>query len=447
MRRFQTMKSKLHFKELMTCTLLMVLFNSIMSLEAQDYLISFAGSGATTTVGTVKVENLTQGTNQTMSGSNVLHLMNVISGIEHYTNDSKRGISFSPNPMTDHTLIKFDLPENGQTTISLFDITGRNILQIRDDLLRGQHTCRIKGIDNGLYIVQIISNNYSLSGRLLCSGNSKDDPAIVYENTAPTENKESGSKGIDAETVMLYNAGDRLKLTGISDKYSTVMVDVPTESKTITFNFIDCTDGDNNNYPIVKIGDQVWMAENLKTTKYSNSTSIPFVNTTSGWDILTETDEAFCYLNDNIINANIYGALYTWGAAMKRAVSSNSNPSGVQGVCPTNWHLPSDIEWTILISHLGGASVAGGKLKETGTSHWNSISPEATNESGFTALPGGFRDDWAFMGNGVLGHWWSSSEENTSNALYKRVDSEFSIVYSMNSIKKWGHSVRCIKDN
>ena len=106
----------------------------LTSLRAQDYLISFAGSGASTTVATVKVENLTQGTELTVSGGDILHLKNVITGIDSYLEDSNQRISFSPNPMTYYTLIRFILPEDGQTTTSLYDITGRQILQIQEYL-------------------------------------------------------------------------------------------------------------------------------------------------------------------------------------------------------------------------------------------------------------------------------------------------------------------------
>jgi uncharacterized protein (TIGR02145 family) len=147
------------------------------------------------------------------------------------------------------------------------------------------------------------------------------------------------------------------------------------------------TDYDGNTYHTIRIGNQVWMAENMKTTKYSNGTEIPLVNTSGAWATLTATDKAYCWYNDDLSDKETYGALYNWAAAMNGEASSDFNPSGVQGICSTGWHLPSSSEWSTLIAYLGGTSIAGGKLKETGTAHWSSPNTGANNESGFTALP------------------------------------------------------------
>ncbi|MEQ9412714.1 MAG: fibrobacter succinogenes major paralogous domain-containing protein, partial [Cyclobacteriaceae bacterium] len=163
-------------------------------------------------------------------------------------------------------------------------------------------------------------------------------------------------------------------------------------------------DFDSNFYNTIKIGNQVWMAENLKTTHYADGTPIPYVSGESNWDALTTTSKAYCWYDDDINNKNTYGALYTWSAAMKDATSATANPSGVQGVCPTDWHLPSDAEWTELINYLGGPSIAGGKLKEAGLLNWLSPNEAATNESHFTALPGGYRvNDGTFESQQILG--------------------------------------------
>jgi uncharacterized protein (TIGR02145 family) len=164
------------------------------------------------------------------------------------------------------------------------------------------------------------------------------------------------------------------------------------ESDETTGEFTDSRDGQV--YKWVKIGNQVWMAENLNY----------------------ETPNSWWYDN-NSANGDIYGRLYTWAAAMNGESSSNSVPSGVQGVCPDGWHLPSDAEWTVLTDYLGGESVAGGKMKEAGTVHWNSPNTGATNSSGFTALPGGLSytsGDFNYLGS--IGHWWSATESSSTNA-------------------------------
>ena len=122
------------------------------------------------------------------------------------------------------------------------------------------------------------------------------------------------------------------------------------------------------------------------------------------------TDKAYCWYDDDIENKNTYGALYTWAGAMNCSASSALTPSGVQGVCPTGWHLPSDDEWASLITSSGGINIAGAKLKESGSVHWISPNYEATNETGFTALPGGRRNHLGYCFEiRNFGYWWSST--------------------------------------
>lgn len=207
------------------------------------------------------------------------------------------------------------------------------------------------------------------------------------------------------------------------------------------------TDYDGNVYNTVTIGSQVWMKENLKTTHYANGTAIPLVSTNSTWDALTATSKAYCWYNDDIANKASYGALYTWAAAMNGSASSSANPSTVQGVCPTGWHLPSDAEWTLLTDYLGGASGAGVKLKETGHTHWAVFNDGATNSSGFTALPSGYRNNYGtFYLIGYHGYWWSATEGVSTNAWHRNLSSDYNNVSRYASNKEAGNSVRCLKD-
>lgn len=210
---------------------------------------------------------------------------------------------------------------------------------------------------------------------------------------------------------------------------------------------ITVTDYDGNIYKTVTIGSQVWMAENLKTTHYADGTAIPLANKFYKWIDLTTTSKAYCWYDDDIANKAIYGALYTWAAAMNGAASSATNPSVIQGVCPTGWHLPSSLEWMQLIDYLGGERVAGGKLKETGTTHWNDPNKVEPNVTGFTALPGGSRDSGgSFSGIRKYSFWWSTTERFTDSAWCPRL---IYITYDIGLIshsKEAGVSVRCVKD-
>ena len=200
------------------------------------------------------------------------------------------------------------------------------------------------------------------------------------------------------------------------------------------------TDFDGNIYPSVTIGNQVWMATNLNTTHYNDGTAIPNVTANASWAALTTG--AYCDYNNNPGNSAVYGRLYNWYAVDNNAASKVTSNGG-KNICPTGWHVPTETEWTTLISYLGGSS-AGGKLKETGTSHWLSPNTGATNLSGFTALPGGLRYPTNFQNLTSNGNWWSST-------TYTRPINR--VLYSGNGNvvpgyceKTYGHSVRCVKD-
>ena len=193
------------------------------------------------------------------------------------------------------------------------------------------------------------------------------------------------------------------------------------------------TDIDGNEYGTVLIGNQVWMSENLKVTKYKDGTAIPTGHSNSVWSNLSSG--AYAVYDDDDVNTDTYGFLYNWYAVDDSRI-----------IAPDGWHVPTDDEWTTLTDYLGGTSVAGGKMKETGTEHWSSPNTDATNESGFTALPGGYR---YFNGNyihqGYSGYFWSSTEYSSNNAWYRLLNYNTSGVYRTNDNKKYGFSLRCVR--
>ncbi len=194
------------------------------------------------------------------------------------------------------------------------------------------------------------------------------------------------------------------------------------------------TDFDGNVYQTITIGTQVWMAENLKVTHYCNGDAIPNVTDGTQWSNLTTG--AYCNYSNDVNYAASYGRLYNW-----HTVSDSRN------ICPAGWHVPSDAEWVTLTDYLGGIIVAGGKMKETGTTHWNSPNTGATNESGFTALPAGKRSNsgtFSVVGSSAV--WWTSTEYNTSSAWNRSISCISSGIDCSGSIKQTGVSVRCLKD-
>ena len=207
-------------------------------------------------------------------------------------------------------------------------------------------------------------------------------------------------------------------------------------------------DYDGNWYHTTPIGNQCWLKENMRTTHFNDGTPIPHVINKSDWDDLTRTDKAYCwYDNDSITYADSTGALYTWAAAMNGAVSSDSNPSGVQGICPDGWHLPSDDEWDEIENFLskdGHSGSEGTALKAT--TGWDSDG-NGTDDYGFTALPGGYRfDDGSFIGIGYFGYWWSATEYLATSAWNRYLYYGDSDLNRLGNHKEVGFSVRCVRD-
>jgi uncharacterized protein (TIGR02145 family) len=194
------------------------------------------------------------------------------------------------------------------------------------------------------------------------------------------------------------------------------------------------TDANGNIYSTIKIGTQLWMGENLRVTVYNDSTPIPHVSNPTDWGNLTS--QAYCWYDDDSASyADPYGALYNWYTLAGG------------DLCPAGWHIPEAEEWSDLATYLGGTNVAGGKLKESGTDHWYSASSGATNESGFTALPGGYR-----LGNGSYlliteyGYWWTGTDQTATDAWCRYLDALHDNLYSTMGNKKEGYSIRCVRD-
>jgi uncharacterized protein (TIGR02145 family) len=195
-------------------------------------------------------------------------------------------------------------------------------------------------------------------------------------------------------------------------------------------------DIEGNIYKTISIGTQIWMAENLKTTKYKDGSTIPLITDPVTWSNLTTP--AYCwYDNEEATYKNLYGALYNW-----YIVNTGK-------LCPIGWHVPSEDEWIIIDSYLGGEEVSGIKLKEAGFEHWKLIqgSRIATNESGFTSLPSGWRTDWGeFYDIGEGNFLWSSTPCGLTGASYRHHSVEMDGITSGCTTKLRGGSVRCVKD-
>ncbi len=263
---------------------------------------------------------------------------------------------------------------------------------------------------------------------------------LIKFNGSGTGSFTSNLTGLTANTtyyVRAYATNSAGTAYGNQVSFTTTGISAIIFNSNLTYGTVSDIDG--NVYKTIRIGTQTWMAENLKTTKYNDGTSVPNVTDLSAWNALTSPGYCWC-LNDASTYKAVYGALYNW-------YTVNTGK-----LCPEGWHVPSYDECNTLVTYLGGVDVAGGKLKETGTTHWNSPNEGATNESGFTALPGSELDFTADFSSGdkigIYGNWWSSTvvdQVNSNSYLFEMNNFEASASISSIGFNE-GYSVRFIKN-
>jgi len=405
-------------------------------LKAQDYQISFTGSGQSTTIETIQVQNLTQGTSLKLNGSDVLHLRATVTAIDHLTASGDNSLQIYPNPMIGNSTIEFEIPKAGNVIIELYTITGEKVTSIQKSLQAGIQKFKVSGLNTGIYTVNVKTDNIFYSGKIISNGISNGNANFAFINRS-TKEYNANLKSTKSIVPMQYNTGDRILLKAVSGIYSTIKTLVPVSSSIETFDFVAATDFDGNNYTTVTIGTQVWMVENLKVTHYRNGDPIPNITDNALWAALR--DGAYCNYN-NTINSNTiatYGRLYNWFT-----VADSRN------IAPTGWHVPSHAEWITLTTTLLGELVAGGKMKETGTTHWRSPNTSATNESGFTALPSGYRysRDGSFRNLDFGSYWWNSTAHSDTEAWDRCLKSNDTICYAGFDTRQEGFSLRLIKD-
>lgn len=421
----------LHFRLLVLICVLFLFTGKIST--GQDYLISFSGEGESTTVDSVQVQNLTRKKSVSLQGSDTLHLRRYLTSVPSLPNNKDYELTIYPNPFSNYCKLEFGVSQPGVAQIHVFDLVGRKIVNNTHSVKAGINSFRLTGLTRGMYVVEVRLPDKVYSAKLINSGTAfAQNGSLEYVGVVSDLDYIDFLKSGEDEKELKYTVGDLVLFKGYSSgKYITIVVDTPTVNKEISFEFVECTDVDGNHYPVVKIGDQFWMAENLKTTKYNDGTIIPNVSDENTWSSLTS--DAYCWYNNNPGNKNNYGALYNWYAV------------GTNKLAPKGWRIPTDEEWNILSNSLGADSAAV-KLKDTDDAHWIAHNEGVFNETGFTALPAGYRDSLGISKSiGEVGRWWTATVGDSIFSGSKGMNNEVTAVVTNWVNRNIGNSVRCIR--
>lgn len=436
--------------------LLMLLFvanafsqvNLTLSFNAMDSLTS-----QPIALDSVKIANLTSGSDTIIYGASP-------SLVLYYTGKdtnprSSKGLYLSnpaPNPSSGKCQVTLITAEYTEVELNLFTINGL-LLHAKQVNMR-PHTSRVLEVSAGNMetIILVVRTENALLGKKIVSlgdgqiNNGNPSIQLIGEYTLANHQLKS-------TMGFIFMPGDTLQFSAYASAYHISHIQAsPTSSAAYTFSLLSdtlflCGDSlldfrDGQKYATIKIGTQCWMAENLNVgTMISGS-----ANQTNN-----STLEKNCYNNDPN-NCSEYGGLYQWDEAM-----GYSTTAGTQGICPTGWHLPTDAEWCTLTTYLdptvdcnifgSSGTDAGGRMKETGTNHWNSPNAGATNSSGFTALGAGCRSYGGnFLGLRDYAYFWSSSESSSTLGIYRGLFCFYADVYRYDYFKTYGFSVRCLRN-
>ena len=482
------------------------------SMLAQTVILTFTGRDANNNwvqLDSVTASNLTRGWTETLYWPDTVLTMQVTTGIDDAPVETFHGTSLqleqnNPNPFSGITNVTLTTVDDGAVTLAVMDMNGRTVAVTqtvethgRSSLQNGTHQFRITVANAGTSILVARQNGHTAAIKMVSNGGGADN-RIEYTGTVVNthgrayQQNAKTTKSPKLATTNPFQYGDIMEYTGYAtnnDEYaeSERIVQMQGSSQTLELEFdvISGNDDDNsgyipwdstglnpndakpcpgtptvmdidsNVYNTVQIGAQCWMRENLRTTHYAD-------NATIGQGSTTSTEVAYWYYpNNDAGNKQTYGLLYNWKAVMHNSNSSLLNPSNVQGICPNNWHVPSDAEWTQLENYVSSqsqyvcgslstniakslASTTGWTLTSTNTCAAGSALLNS-NATGFSALPAG--SYYGSYGNfGCIADFWSSTEYNSTYAYDRSLYYNRAYVSRYDYGKSNAFSVRCLRD-
>jgi len=428
-----------------------VLLFGIQKTYAGTYVISFSSSGIVTTLDSIVVLNHTKGTKLKLAATDVLSL-NVTTSI-HQISDNSELISVYPNPVTEQSKLTFYANRAGSALIKVVAMDGKTIAQSRNDVTEGNNTFLLS-LPKGLFVVAVDGTDFSYSAKAWSQSVVSKEAKIEF---LASEKVHSTSllRSQNATVNMEYNTGDKLLYKAYSGNYSNTVADVPTASKNVNFKYAECKDASGNYYyNFVTIGTQVWMVENLRTSKFNNGVAFSNYTNNDVWKNLEAVRKTPGWCNSfNDATTDVkFGKLYNSTAA-----------NDARGINPAGWHLPTKDELETLESLL----ISKGYNYDATSTIYNSLNnslsantdwginagagtpgfdPTKNNATGFNALPTGYRGGDGVFYAGFNAYWSSTTTAGGYTTYMAQIRGDSKNFWITNFINQIGFSVRCIMD-
>ncbi|OFY54599.1 MAG: hypothetical protein A2X22_03185 [Bacteroidetes bacterium GWF2_49_14] len=386
-------------KKISICTtLISILMLGSITLFGQNISVTFTATGAATQIDSVKATNLTTNQSVTLPGNETL-LLTTNTGIPVVSELANRGIVY-PNPFSGKAMLSISVMKPQIVFLKIQNMVGQVVSETKVWVQSGNHEFNISISTSGMYMVSLTTEQGTVSNKVICEDATGSVNTIQYRGVGSYHLHKTGFKTPQTGYSLGYSSGEIILYKCFSGIYTTVVTDSPTESKNYEVEFVECMDPTGRSNPIVRIGNLNWMAENLAY--------LPSVNMPSSASKSSPRYYVYGYSGSDVHEAKTYNQNYTTYGVLYNWTAGNSS-------CPSGWHLPTHSEWIILSDFLGTS--AGGKMKESGFTYWVSPNIGASNQAGFTGLPGGDRQDNTFVFLHSFGYFWSDTQGDNISAL------------------------------